>query len=88
MDDLGDEPPQTAFQRPAAPFNEPRNRIIVLCLQAEQIGHHDEYRGGEKRELRPGLKQFGRLPDKHGNKRRCQGRHPVGSPPHCRSEAG
>ena len=59
-----------------------------MCLPAEQIGHHDEHCRGEKRELRTGLKQLGRLPDEHGNKCRRQGGHPVGSPSDGCREAG
>jgi hypothetical protein len=87
-DHLGAKPPQTTLQRHPAALDEPLDRIVVVCRPAEQIGHHDEHRRGEERELGASLKQLGRPPDEHGNEGCRQGRHSLGPSSLCRREAG
>lgn len=86
--DLGTKPSETAVERGAASLDKPGDRIVVVALSPEEVGHHEEHARGEKGELGAGPKEFGRLPDENGDQCRRQGRHPLGASPHSRSETG
>ncbi len=88
MHDLGAKPPQPPLPGRAAPLDEPGDRVVVDSLPAEEIGHRDQHGRSEKRELRTGSKQFGRLPDEHGHQRRREGCHSLGAAACARRQTG
>jgi hypothetical protein len=88
MHDLGAKPSQPPLPGRAAPLDEPGDRVVVDGLPAEEIGHRDQHGRSEKGELRPGAKQFGRLPDEHGHQRRREGCHSLGPAARARRKAG